>query len=232
MLPEIQQRPTFASNVALQKNELENSPLTIEWQREIRVSLAYRYWFWAINVFFGVLGTLLLLVLLPLFALCISLDSRGPIFYTQERLGRFGRPFRIYKFRSMRVDAEPDGRPIWAVRGDGRVTRVGHILRLTHLDELPQVVNILQGHMSLIGPRPEREAFAARLEQLCPLYRQRLVVKPGVTGWAQVKYGYGAQSSELQKLHYDLEYIQQRSIRFDIAILGKTIIEVLTLRGR
>jgi len=232
MPPEIQRRPTFASNVALQEIESEQNSYAVVWRAEPRISLVYHAWSWAINLLFGLLGGLLLLLLLPLFALCISLDSRGPIFYTQERLGHFGRPFRIYKFRSMRVDAEPDGRPVWAVRGDGRVTRVGHVLRLTHLDELPQVVNVLQGHMSLIGPRPEREVFAARLEHLCPLYRQRLIVKPGVTGWAQVKYGYGAQSSELHKLQYDLEYIQRRSIRFDIAILAKTILEILTLRGR
>ena len=225
MLPDLQQR--IAVDVA-------SPPAgeTLRWQPGPDPALFYRCWSLAINLFFGVLGLLLLLLLLPLLVVCIRLDSPGPIFYTQERLGLRGRRFAIYKFRSMRVDAEADGRPGWTARDDARVTRVGHVLRTTHLDELPQVFNILQGDMALIGPRPEREVFAANLERTEPLYRQRLRVKPGLTGWAQVRYGYGEHSGELQKLQYDLYYIQERSVRLDIVILLKTVLEVLTLRGR
>lgn len=202
------------------------------WSGEARVLWIYHCWCLAINLLFGLLGSLFLLFLFPVLACCIYLESPGPIFYTQERLGYQRKRFRIYKFRSMQVDAEPNGLPVWATSSDERVTRVGRILRSTHLDELPQVLNILHGDMTLIGPRPEREVFADRLEKRCHAYRYRLLVKPGLTGWAQVKYGYGANSSELRKLYYDLDYIQRRSIRFDVLILLKTVAEVLTFRGR
>lgn len=195
-------------------------------------SWAYACWYTGVNFLFGLLGALFLFLCLPVLALGIYLDSPGPIFYTQERLGYRRKPFRIYKLRSMQVDAEPDGMALWASKDDERVTRLGRFLRMTHLDELPQVLNILRGDMALIGPRPQREAFAVRLELECPVYRERLMVKPGLTGWAQVKYGYGAGSGEWPKLHYDLEYIQRRSIRLDLLILLKTVAEVFTLRGR
>jgi lipopolysaccharide/colanic/teichoic acid biosynthesis glycosyltransferase len=234
MLPDLRQEAVAVSERVLQNTvsqEIQKTPETI-WSGTGKVSVLYHCWNIGINLLFGILGTVLLLLLLPWLVPGIYLESPGPIFYTQERLGRYGRPFRIYKFRSMHVDAEPEGKPVWATKGDKRITRMGYILRRIHLDELPQVLNILQGDMALIGPRPEREVFAARLEQLCPAYRYRLTVKPGLTGWAQVKYGYGEHSSELQKLHYDLEYIQRRTIRFDILILLKTVTEILTLRGR
>ncbi len=206
--------------------------IVVAWMDQCQASWFYRCWSLAMNLVFGCLGLVFLLVLLPVLALCIVVESPGPVFYVQERLGQHRQVFRIYKLRSMRVDAEPEGRPVWATFNDQRVTRVGRILRRTHLDELPQVLNILRGEMVLIGPRPERAAFASYLEQRCPAYSCRLQVKPGLTGWAQVKYGYGAQSSELQKLRYDLAYIQRRTVRFDLLILLKTVVEVLTLRGR
>jgi lipopolysaccharide/colanic/teichoic acid biosynthesis glycosyltransferase len=185
-----------------------------------------------LNLTFGVLGTLAMLLMLPLLALCIYLDSPGPIFYTQMRMGQRHKPFAIYKFRSMCVNAETQGQVQWAEKDDERATRVGHWLRMTHLDELPQAINILRGEMALIGPRPQRAAVALQLETQCPAYAQRLAVKPGLTGWAQVVYGYGTGDSELQKLQFDLEYIQRRSLRFELLILAKTVQEVLTLRGR
>ncbi len=133
----------------------------------------------------------------------------------------------------MRTDAESGGQPVWATTDDRRVTRVGRVLRATHMDELPQVFNILRGEMSLIGPRPEREVYASQMEQIEPEYRFRLAVKPGLTGWAQVKFGYGeGDQSELQKLQYDLYYIQHRSCLFDITIILKTLVEVFRFHGR
>jgi lipopolysaccharide/colanic/teichoic acid biosynthesis glycosyltransferase len=234
MSPKLRQNSDTASGSP--EEDLMNDPgqsqVLIALAAEPVTSFLYFCWYVGINLLFSVAGSLLLLVLLPAFALCIYLDSPGPIFYVQERLGYQGKPFGIYKFRSMRMDAEQNGEAVWATDGDERVTRVGHLLRKTHLDELPQVLNILQGDMALIGPRPERAAFAVQLEKLCPLYRHRLLVKPGLTGLAQVKYGYGADSTELRKLEFDLEYIQRRSIGLDLQILLKTIVEVFTLSGR
>src|SRR5438067_8102966 len=140
------------------------------------------------NLLFGVCGLLVLCLVLPIIAVSIYLDSPCPIFYSQERLGLRGKPFRIYKFRSMRTDAESAKHAIWATENDPRITRIGRFLRATHLDELPQVLNILRGDISLIGPRPERAEFVTELEKIIPFYRCRLVVKPGLTGWAQVKH--------------------------------------------
>ncbi|HYU76382.1 MAG TPA: exopolysaccharide biosynthesis polyprenyl glycosylphosphotransferase [Ktedonobacteraceae bacterium] len=199
---------------------------------EIIASPLYLCWRKVMDLIFGLLGTLSLLLILPALALLIILDSRGPVFYRQERLGRNGRKFFIYKFRSMYIDAEHAGRAIWTTRGDLRITRIGHFLRVTHLDELPQVFNILRGDMSLIGPRPEREAFVTELEKTIPFYRCRLIVKPGLTGWAQVKYHYGGTNEgTLAKLQYDLYYIKHQSFTLDIWIILKTVAEVLFCRG-
>jgi lipopolysaccharide/colanic/teichoic acid biosynthesis glycosyltransferase len=162
----------------------------------------------------------------------IYFDSAGPIFYKQARLGRDGREFIIYKFRSMHTNSEFKGKPQWAVEGDARITRIGRFMRATHLDELPQVFNILRGDMSLIGPRPERQEFVTILENSIPFYRCRLKVKPGLTGWAQVKYGYARSNQDaLEKLQYDLYYIKHQSFMLDIFILLKTVIEVFLHRG-
>jgi exopolysaccharide biosynthesis polyprenyl glycosylphosphotransferase len=192
----------------------------------------YLCWRSLMDLVFGLLGTALVLLALPILAALIYLDSPGPIFYVQERLGRNGRLFRIYKFRSMRPDAESAGQAVWAAEGDARVTRVGRFLRATHLDELPQAFNILRGEMSLIGPRPERQEFVSELEKLIPFYRCRLSVKPGLTGWAQVKYSYTRTGQEaLEKLQYDLYYVKRQSFMLDVFIVLKTVGEVLMYRG-
>jgi exopolysaccharide biosynthesis polyprenyl glycosylphosphotransferase len=199
---------------------------------EVVTSSPYLCWNRAIDLVSGLIGTLLLLLILPLVALMIALDSRGPIFYSQERLGYQGKKFSIYKFRSMYINAESEGTAKWAKQADKRVTRVGRILRATHLDELPQIYNILRGEMSLIGPRPERQEFVTELEKTIPFYRCRLVVKPGLTGWAQTKYPYGSSRDDaLIKLQYDLFYIKHRSFMLDILIMLRTVAEVTCCRG-
>ncbi len=197
------------------------------------LSLLYLCWRKGMDLAFGLGGLLVMCLALPVLALLTYLDSPGPIFYSQERLGLQGKPFRMYKFRSMRPDAEAPGHAIWATKGDPRVTRVGRLLRATHMDELPQVLNILCGDMSLIGPRPEREVYAAQMEKMYPLYPYRLVVKPGLTGWAQVKCGYGnTAGDERTKLGCDLYYIKQQSFFLDIVIILKTVVEVVFCHGR
>ncbi len=169
---------------------------------------------------------------LPVLALLIKLDSPGPVFYTQQRVGRAGRPFRLVKLRSMVADAEKDGRAQWAQQGDARVTRVGRSLRKSRLDEVPQLLNVLKGDMSLIGPRPERPEFVAQLEEQIPFYRTRLAVRPGLAGWAQVNYPYANSVEDaLVKLQYDLYYIKHQSLYLDLIIVLKTVGVVLTMRG-
>ncbi|GCF10413.1 hypothetical protein KDI_39770 [Dictyobacter arantiisoli] len=197
-----------------------------------QLSLGYRCWHWLLDMCFALLGSCLLILVLPMIATLICLDSPGPIFYWQERVGHRGRLFRILKFRSMRVDAEQCGAS-WATPMDLRVTRVGRILRALHLDELPQVINILRGEMSLIGPRPERLSFVLPLEQALPLFQYRLAIKPGLTGWAQVKAPYASSLPESAiKLQHDLYYIKHQSFTLDICILFKTIIEIFWCSGR
>jgi exopolysaccharide biosynthesis polyprenyl glycosylphosphotransferase len=173
----------------------------------------------------------LTLLLLPL-AVAIRLDSSGPVFYRQTRSGRGGKPFSIFKFRTMYVDAEKDGRARWATKDDPRITRVGRFLRKSRLDELPQVLNVLLGDMSLIGPRPERPEFVAELQEVIPFYRTRLMVKPGLTGWAQINYDYGSTTEDaLVKLQYDFYYICYWSLWMDLHILFRTLGVVFTLKG-
>jgi sugar transferase (PEP-CTERM system associated) len=165
-------------------------------------------------------------------ALAVYLDSDGPILYCQERVGEHGRVFTVYKFRSMRVDAEKAGTPVWARDGDDRVTRVGRVIRLTRLDELPQLWNVLRGDMSFVGPRPERPYFVEQLEKEIPYYQQRHSVKPGLTGWAQVKYQYGSSVEDaMEKLRYDLYYIKHMSIALDLSIVFDTVKVILFGKG-
>lgn len=193
------------------------------------VSPFYLFWQKILDTVFGLIGLIALLLVLPVLAPLIYFDSPGPIFYTQERLGYKGRKFRIYKFRSMHANAESQQ---WTTVSDRRVTHIGAFMRATHLDELPQLLNILRGDMSLIGPRPERPEFVSKLAQSIPFYRIRLSVKPGLTGWAQVKYRYGNTNQDaLIKLQYDLYYVKHRSFSLDILILLKTIVEVVMMRG-
>ena len=166
-------------------------------------------------------------------AIAIKLDSPGPIFYTQERVGKNGRTFKIIKFRSMRQDAEKGGVAQWAAERDPRITRIGNFLRKTRIDEIPQFINILRGDMSFVGPRAERPVFVEQLTEQIPFYSQRHLVEPGLTGWAQVNYGYGASVEDsMQKLQYDLYYIKNVSLLFDIWIMFKTIKVVLFGYGR
>ena len=170
--------------------------------------------------------------LLVLTAVCIALESRGPIFYRQERVGQDGKAFSVLKFRSMRVDAEENGTPQWATTKDARVTRVGAVIRRYRLDEFPQLVNVLKGEMSLVGPRPERPFFVGQLTAQIPFYALRHTVKPGVTGWAQVRYEYGASVEDaLEKLQYDLYYVKNHSLSLDLRVLVETVGVVLSGRG-
>ena len=171
------------------------------------------------------------LPVLLLTALLIKLESPGPIFYVQERVGEKNRPFRLIKFRSMRQDAESNG-AVWAAENDPRVTRIGSIIRRLRIDELPQLINIFKGEMSLVGPRPERRIFVDELVKKIPFYDIRHEVKPGVTGWAQVCYPYGASELDaLKKLEYDLYYMKNLSIAFDFLIIFKTAKTVLARKG-
>jgi lipopolysaccharide/colanic/teichoic acid biosynthesis glycosyltransferase len=174
------------------------------------------------------IGTLPILVLT---AIAIRLETRGPVFYRQERVGRDGRVFTLFKFRSMAVDAEAQG-AVWAMTQDPRVTRVGRFIRLTRIDEVPQVLNVLRGEMAFIGPRPERPVFVAQLDRAIPHYADRAIVKPGITGWAQVCYRYGASVEDSRmKLGYDLYYIRHRSLALDLRILAATVRVVMLQEG-
>lgn len=173
----------------------------------------------------------LTLPLMLLVALLVRLDSPGPVLYRQERVGLGGHPFTLLKFRSMRADAEARG-PTWAKQRDPRVTRVGSFMRRTRIDELPQLLNILSGQMSFIGPRPERPHFVEQLAEVIPFYRERARVKPGLTGWAQVNFPYGASVEDARgKLSYDLYYAKHRSILLDLAILFATVRVILFQEG-
>ena len=165
-------------------------------------------------------------------ALAIKLESPGPVFYRQERVGLHARPFTLLKFRSMRNDAEKDGVAQWASVGDARVTRVGAVIRKTRIDEIPQAINVLLGQMSFVGPRPERPAFVEMLAREIPFYHERHSVKPGITGWAQINYPYGASVADArEKLQYDLYYVKNLTLVFDLAIVLQTVRVVLWSAG-
>jgi exopolysaccharide biosynthesis polyprenyl glycosylphosphotransferase len=184
------------------------------------------------DLVFSVVGLIATAAIAPLLILAIRLDSPGPILYAQERLGRTGTPFRIYKFRSMVQNAEAGTGAQFSRPGDPRVTRIGRFMRKTRLDELPQFWNVLRGDMSLIGPRPERPEIVDRLTQKIPFYRTRLIARPGLTGWAQVRYSYGSTDEDaLVKLQYDLYYIRHQSFLLDVNILLRTVGRVLSMSG-
>ena len=182
------------------------------------------------------ISTTMLILLLPLIAIIaimIKLDSKGPIFFSQERMGGNRKPYMVHKFRSMRCDAEECTGPVWAQENDDRITKIGHFIRKTRIDEIPQLWNILKGEMSFVGPRPEREYFVRELEAIIPYYGERFTVKPGLTGWAQVSYGYGATVEDaIEKLNYDLFYIKNMSILMDIMIVARTVKTVIFGMGR
>ncbi len=184
-----------------------------------------------LDIAVATVGLILAAPLLLATALAVKLESPGPVFYSQERVGGNGRPFNIHKFRSMRQDAERDG-PVWAQAGDSRVTRVGKWLRKLRIDEIPQLWSVIRNDMALVGPRPEREFFIQELEREIPHYGQRHLVKPGVTGWAQTNYSYGASVDDaFVKLQFDLYYIKHRTLALDIAILLRTIKVVVLQKG-
>jgi sugar transferase (PEP-CTERM system associated) len=186
----------------------------------------------AFDLVLASIGFVLAAPLTVLTALAVYLDSDGPILYCQERVGENGKVFTVYKFRSMRVDAEKAGTPMWATDHDDRVTRVGRIIRMTRLDELPQLWNVLRGDMSFVGPRPERPFFVEQLANEIPFYQQRHAVKPGLTGWAQVKYQYGSSIEDaMEKLRYDLYYIKHLSVALDLSIVFDTVKVILFGKG-
>jgi sugar transferase (PEP-CTERM system associated) len=196
--------------------------------RQVRLAAITRT---AVHRLVALTGVILSLPLVLLTAILIKLDSRGPVFYRQERIGKNGRPFMLTKFRSMKVDAEKAG-PVWASKRDCRTTRVGRIIRKIRVDEIPQFWNILRGEMNFVGPRPERPHFVAQLAQEIPYYEQRHLIAPGLTGWAQIKYPYGASIEDArEKLQYDLFYIKNHSLFLDGIILFETVKIILLGRG-
>jgi lipopolysaccharide/colanic/teichoic acid biosynthesis glycosyltransferase len=161
----------------------------------------------------------------------VATDSPGPIFYSQERIGRLGRPFRMFKFRSMRIDAESSG-PQLSKTDDPRITRIGHVMRKYRLDELPQFWNVLRGDMSLVGPRPERAYYIERIMETAPQYSLLLQIRPGITSWGMVKYGYAGDIFQMiERMRYDLMYLNDCTIPMDLKIIGYTIRTVVTGKG-
>jgi sugar transferase (PEP-CTERM system associated) len=183
-----------------------------------------------------VLSSLMLIVLSPfiiLVVIIIKLDSKGPVLFSQERVGEKHNPYMVHKFRSMRSDAEKETGPVWAKENDDRITRVGNFIRKWRIDEIPQLWNVLKGEMSFVGPRPERDHFVKQLTERIPYYGERFSVKPGLTGWAQVSYGYGSTVEDaIEKLNYDLFYIKNMSVLMDLMIVVRTVKTVIFGHGR
>jgi lipopolysaccharide/colanic/teichoic acid biosynthesis glycosyltransferase len=185
-----------------------------------------------LDLLIGAIGIAIFLVLLPFVAAAIWVEDRGPVFYVQERLGRRGKPFVLFKFRSMRTDAENTG-PMWATLRDERVTRVGAVLRKSKIDELPQFINVLAGHMSVVGPRPERTVFVETLRRLIPYYNLREAVRPGLTGWGTVKVGYGNSVEAKYLTHqYDLFHMKRRTLTFDLEIMVRSVFAIIARNER
>lgn len=181
-----------------------------------------------VDVIGSIIGSVVAIPLTVIFSILVVLETPGCPIYVQDRLGKNGKSFKIFKIRSMRIDAEKDGAQ-WATQSDNRVTKIGKFIRKTRIDELPQLLNILIGDMSIVGPRPEREFFYDKFEQTVPGFRKRLMVKPGLSGWAQVNGGY--ENSPAEKLEHDLYYINHRSLLLDIKIVFSTITVIFTGDG-
>lgn len=208
------------------------NPSWIIFSNGFRVSRVRKVLKRGMDLFFAAIGIILTIPFLPFIALAIKLDSPGPVFYRQERVGEKEKKFFLYKFRTMRADAENGTGAVWAKENDTRVTRLGAFFRKSRIDELPQFLNILLGEMSMVGPRPERPEFVSKLKEKIPYYSERHFVKPGVTGWAQVRYQYGASVEDaMEKLRFDLYYIKNLSLVFDFMIIMETIQVVLFRKG-
>jgi sugar transferase (PEP-CTERM system associated) len=208
------------------------NPAWLIFQEGFRQSPGRRFVKRAVDLF---LSSVLLIIISPVLiavAILIKFDSGGPVVYSQDRVGRNKKTYRVHKFRSMVVDAEKETGAVWASDDDGRVTRVGRWIRRLRIDELPQIWNVLEGNMSFVGPRPEREFFVRRLEAEIPYYSERFSVKPGITGWAQISYGYGGSVKDaLEKLNYDLFYVKNMSTFMDLMITLRTVKTVLFATG-
>ena len=214
-------------------HHLESDWIIRSFVDEVRVSGFYDLTKRMLDIIGGIVGLLVLLLFFPFLSLAILLDSGFPVMYTQTRLGRGARKFTIFKFRTMKQNAELNGEAILAEENDPRVTRVGDFLRRTRLDEFPQFLNVIRGEMSLVGPRAERPALVAAFQKLVPFYRARLLVKPGLTGWAQISHGYYASLTEMAiKLEYDLYYIKHRTLSMDLQIILRTIGTMFRRTGR
>ena len=186
-----------------------------------------------IDIFMSVFALIFFLPFLLFFGLLIKIDSVGPAFYHQKRVGKNEKEFRIFKLRTMVVDAEKKSGPIWSQKDDPRITRIGRILRRIRLDEIPQFINVLEGHMSIVGPRPERPNFVDEFSKKIPLYKHRLKMKPGITGWAQIKHKYDESLDDVkEKLQYDLYYLENMSLRLDFKIILNTIFIVFSAKGQ
>jgi exopolysaccharide biosynthesis polyprenyl glycosylphosphotransferase len=232
---EIMRMPTVYEEITQRVpiHHLESDWIIRSFVDQARVSGGYAALKLLLDIAGGLVGLLILLPLWPIIALATVLDSGVPVMYSQDRVGQGGKPFTIVKFRSMVQDADAEGTYKPASEGDIRVTRFGRLLRRTHLDELPQFWNVLRGEMSLVGPRAERAQLVRHYQREIPFYRARLLVKPGLTGWAQVNYGYVVDVKETAvKLEYDLYYIIHRSLVMDISIVLRTIGTVLGRKGR
>ncbi len=214
-------------------HHLESEWLIRSFVDQVSVGMFYEAGKRFLDILGGLVGTLILAILTPFVAVFILLESGWPVLYRQIRSGRGGRPFAIYKFRTMCKNAEKDGIVQLTQENDSRITRFGNFLRRTHIDELPQFLNVVKGDMSLVGPRSERPEWIAEFQKQIPFYRARLLVKPGISGWAQVNYSYYATVEEMGiKLEYDLYYIKHRSMWMDLLILIRTFTQVIAFRGR
>lgn len=246
---------TFQGVMDAYENGIEIVPMALEYERITgRVPIEHISGDWAViflsiknndglldpypplkrftDIVLSLVGLALFALILPLVALILWLDSHGTIFYTQERVGRNGRHFTVYKLRSMIPNAESETGAVFSKAGDDRVTRFGRLMRKSRLDELPQLINVLRGDMSIVGPRPERPEHTARLTDKIPFYRTRLIVRPGLTGWAQVRYDYGANDVDaMVKLQYDLYYIRHQSLLLDLNIMLRTVGKIASLSG-
>ena len=214
-------------------HHLESDCLIRSFVDEARVGGFYEAGKRLLDIIGGLVGLVICAIFTPLVAILILLDSGWPVIYRQVRSGKGGKPFTMYKFRTMRKDAEKDGKVQLTREKDIRITRIGNFLRRTHLDELPQFLNVVRGDISLVGPRSERPEWIEEFQKQIPFYRARLLVKPGITGWAQVNYSYYATVEEMAiKLEYDLYYIKHRNMLTDLLILLRTFTQVIAFRGR